>query len=603
MRFFSIFIIALSLVSCSKPVSAPEITTETHTNSNIDWKHQWDDSVFQTAKAQNKLIILSLEAIWCHWCHVMQAETYSNPQVEKLLRDNFVSVSIDQDSNSGLSNRYKNYGWPATILFNSQGQEIVKRAGYIEINEMIELLENKIKDPSPDKDFNRKINYSTISFLSNENKSTLENKYLNSLDTKKGGLKTAQKYINRDTVEYGLTLARTDDKDAQIAKQHSLLTLKAALALLDPAWGGFYQYSTHYDWQSPHYEKLAKTQAEYLRIYSLAQLQEPNKEFATAIDQTIKYIDKFFTSPNNSFYTSQDADLVQGQKATDYFSLNDKARRTKGIPRIDKNIYADKNGRIIEALALAYRVKQDPKILERAVKAIESINQSHRNQVGSYSHASQGASFLSDNLFMARALLALYETTAKPEYLLQAQATTQYIIENHRGEEPGYLSDNKTTRIRNAQLNSILKPVPLLDENIKLARFFNKISHYLGDEAIKDQAKYIMLYLASDNIIETGPSEPGILLLNNELADDPIHFTIVGSKKDKTAKALFEIALTYPSDYIRVEWYDSKEAKLINHDVDYPELPKAAAFSCVNHACSLPVYDVKEFAASINTSE
>lgn len=603
MRFFSIFVIALSLVSCSKPAIVSETVTETHTSSNIDWKHKWDDSVFEAAKSQNKLIILSLEAIWCHWCHVMQAETYSDPQVAKLLNDKFISVSIDQDSNAGLSNRYKNYGWPATILFNSQGQEIVKRAGYIEASEMIELLESKVKDPSPDKDFNRKINYSKISFLSNENKSKLENKYINSLDTKKGGLKTAQKYLNRDTIEYGLALARTDSKNAKVAKEHSLLTLKAALALLDPVWGGFYQYSTHYDWNSPHYEKLARTQAEYLRIYSLAQMQEPNKEFTTAIDQTIKYLDEFFTSPADSFYTSQDADLVQGQKATDYFSLSDKARRAKGIPRIDKNIYADKNGRIIEALALAYRAKQEPKILQRAIKALESINQSHRKQDGSYSHSSQGASFLSDNLFMARALLALYETTAKPEYLLQAQATTKYIIENHRGNEPGYLSDNKVTRTKNSKLNSILKPVPLLDENIKLARFFNKISHYLGDEAIKEEAKYIMQYLASDSIIQSGPSEPGILLLNSELADDPIHFTIVGSKKDKKAKELFEIALTYPSDYIRVEWYDSKEAKLINHDVDYPALPKAAAFSCVNHACSLPAFDPKEFAASLRTSE
>ena len=288
MRFFSIFIIALSLVSCSKPTIAPEIATETHTSSNIDWKHKWDDSIFEEAKSQNKLIILSLEAIWCHWCHVMQAETYSDPQVAKLLNDKFISVSIDQNSNAGLSNRYKNYGWPATILFNSQGREIVKRAGYIEASEMIKLLESKIKDPSPDKDFNSKINYSKISFLSDENRSALENKYLNSLDSKKGGLKTAQKYVDRDTIEYGLALARTDTKNAQIAKEHSLLTLKAALALLDPAWGGFYQYSTHYDWNSPHYEKLARTQAEYLRIYSLAQLQEPSKEFTMAIDQTIK---------------------------------------------------------------------------------------------------------------------------------------------------------------------------------------------------------------------------------------------------------------------------------------------------------------------------
>ena len=588
MRVLSLFLV-LILCSCSQPSTNELPANEAQHSSNINWRHEWNDQIFEDASRDHKLVILSLEAIWCHWCHVMQAETYPNPQVEKLLNEHFISVSIDQDSNAYLSNRYKKYGWPATIIFNSKGEEIVKRAGYIQAEIMTELLEDVIKDPSPRKDYDRKIKYSKTSYLSKASKATLEAKYKRSLDLKKGGLKIAQKYVDRDTVEYGLNLAPETD-----GYKHAIKTLKAALGIMDKAWGGFYQYSTHYNWNNPHYEKLAKTQAEYLRIYSLAQLRNPGKDFTTAIDSIVQYLDDFMTDSSGGFYTSQDADLVQGEKATEFFKLNDRERRARGIPRVDKNIYPDKNGRMIEALAIAYRATQDSKLLNRALKATKYINANFRSEAGAYSHGKQQNSYLSDNLFMARALLALYEVTTKPEYLEQAISTTKYIVKHYRSDQPGYLSNDKAERLANAKINRLLKPVPLADENIKLARFLNRISHYSGIESFKAEAKYIMQYLGSETLIKEGPTEPGVLLLDNELAEDPTHFTIVGSKQDSKAKALYKVALSYPTAYIRVEHYDPKQGKLFNHDVEYPELPRAAAFTCVNHACSLPVYEAAE---------
>src|SRR5690606_23502963 len=121
-------------------------------------------------------------------------------------------------------------------------------------------------------------------------------------------------------------------------------TLSANLNLIDPAWGGVYQYSTHSDWNNPHYEKIMSTQATNLKIYSLAYSlwdEEVHWKTASAI---YLYLKNFLVSPDGAFYTSQDADLIRGQHSSSYFSLSDSERRKLGIPRIDKNIYSRENG-------------------------------------------------------------------------------------------------------------------------------------------------------------------------------------------------------------------------------------------------------------------
>src|SRR5215472_4765928 len=81
---------------------------------DIAWQ-SWSDSAFEKAQRENKPVILDLEAVWCHWCHVMDHETYGNPAIAKLLKEHFVTLKVDQDSRPDLSSRYQEYGWPATI--------------------------------------------------------------------------------------------------------------------------------------------------------------------------------------------------------------------------------------------------------------------------------------------------------------------------------------------------------------------------------------------------------------------------------------------------------------------------------------------------------
>src|SRR4030095_6417489 len=114
----------------------------------IEWQ-RWSDDIFEKAKRENRFVLLDLEAVWCHWCHVMDEITYHDPKVIELIKSRYIPVRVDQDSRPDLSNRYEYYGWPATIVFTPGGSEIAKRRGYIPPKPMASLLQAIIDDPSP----------------------------------------------------------------------------------------------------------------------------------------------------------------------------------------------------------------------------------------------------------------------------------------------------------------------------------------------------------------------------------------------------------------------------------------------------------------------
>src|SRR5271163_4803912 len=115
----------------------------------ISWHTQWNEGLFAQAAKDHRFVILDLHAVWCHWCHVMDEETYSDPKVQALIAKHFVAVSVDADSDPDLNGRYGDWGWPATIVLAADGTEIVKRRGYIPPAQMASLLQAIIDDPTP----------------------------------------------------------------------------------------------------------------------------------------------------------------------------------------------------------------------------------------------------------------------------------------------------------------------------------------------------------------------------------------------------------------------------------------------------------------------
>ena len=539
-KFFLIFLIVL--------ISSYNLSfASTNTKDEINWITNWSELLFEKAKKENKFIILDLEAVWCHWCHVMHKETYSDLGVMNLLKEHYISVRVDQDSRPDLANRYRDYGWPATIVFNSKGEEIVKRSGYIQPEQMKQLLQKIIEDPMPEENYpdNAGIQFSSVQTLTDELKKELENNIKLSYDPTLGGLKLGQKFLDSDSVEYSLLLAKSGNKEHEaMAKK----TLDAATKLIDPVWGGAYQYSTMGGWDYAHFEKLATVQARFLRIYSKAYSLFHDPKYLQAAENTYRYLKSFLSSPEGVFYVSQDADVIQGQHSREYFTKNDSERRTIGIPKVDTHIYSSQNGLIILALVDFYNSSGEKQYLSDAIIAakwivknrvlsfnivdnvnwifsdwtspkniLEQLKWIVRNKalpVIGFKHDAKdfAGPFLSDTLNMGRAFLSLYKTTNDKRWLICAEQAANCIDLHFTSPIVGFATSEASCKVC-----AVRTPSRLIDENIEVARFANELFRITNNKTYKNISAHAMKYITTPEIATSTLTEPGILIANIEI--------------------------------------------------------------------------------------
>ena len=565
---------AVALLLSLLPAAAPA--------GEIAWT-DWSDAVFTRAKAEKKLVLLDLGAVWCHWCHVMEETTYRDPKVQELLARHFVAVRVDQDARPDLSNRYEDYGWPATILFDSSGRELAKFAGYIPPPRMISLLEAFVADPTPGPSAAAEAPAKPVAggitdALRQELQETLAQRY----DREHGGWGFAKKYLDFDSVEWCLARAREGDAAAEkLARE----TLDLSRKLIDPVWGGLYQYSDSGDWDHPHFEKLLQFQAEGVRLYALAYAQWRRPEDLESARAIHRYIRSFLTSPEGAFYVSQDADLVAGEHSGEYYALSDAERRRRGVPRVDTHLYARETAWGVSASLALYGATGEDALLQDALRGAQWILSNRALPGAGFRHDSSDAAgpYAGDTIASGRAFLALYAATGDRAWLARAQSAAGFLARTFAVKgTPGFVSAVVKSRFAPAR--------PQREENVAAARFGNLLHRYTGQKAHRDLAQRAMAFLAGPEIARRF-STASVLLADAELKTEPAHLTVVGRRSDPRTRALLVAALSIPSGYKRVEAWDPAEGPLPNSDVQFPELDRPAAFVCANGRCSLPSFE------------
>ncbi|HLJ90235.1 MAG TPA: DUF255 domain-containing protein [Candidatus Angelobacter sp.] len=581
---------------------------EAPNNESLVWQ-KWSTSVFEQAQAQHRFVLLDLEAVWCHWCHVMDEKTYKDPKVISLLNSHYLLVKVDQDSQPDLSNRYEDYGWPATVVFNSEGHEIVKRRGYLAPDEMAPMLQAIIDDPTPGPSVRPEVKPLPVSepVLSKAMQKDLQSRYVAGYDRVQGSWGRYQKFLDWDSVEYSMLLAREDQNVA--ASWRARYTLVQQLHLLDPAWGGVYQYSAGSDWDSPHFEKIMQMQAENLRIYSMGYSQWHDRRFLHAAREIRRYLLTFLRSPEGAFYTSQDADLVDGVHSASYFALDDAGRRRLGVPRVDKHIYSRENGWAISALAALYSATSDSAVLGDAVEAAEWIVKNRSLPGGGFRHGDQdaGGPYLGDSIAMCRAFLSLYVVTADREWLDRAQSAMDFIASTFRDSQGiGFITAKASEGDR-------YQPHQQREENVMVARVANLLFNEAGESRYRQVAKDALSYLVTQPSIDSVPAS-SILLADRELQRPPLRLLVVGEKNDPAAAALFRTAIQYAPFYKVVEWrgpQDVLPAELSQSIKEPPEqkeqeeqkqrVDRAAVFILHDQSRSAPLFTPAELLVQLKS--
>jgi uncharacterized protein len=412
----------------------------------------WADltpATFAKAKAERRFIVLDGSAEWCHWCHVMEATTYHDPAVAELLAKHFIAVKVDVDSRPDIEERYSDWGWPATVIFSPDAEEIGKYRGYIAPADFVEILRDivassagvvasaKIKT-TPLAPSTGRLSDAELAFIERDTEQALDEYY----DDEQGGWGRSQKVPIAADNSWALFRASQGDV---VMKQRALFTLAQQAGVIDPVWGGVYQYSVGHDWTHPHFEKLMPFEAGGLENYATAYALTGDPRLLASAQAIRRYIDGFLLGKGGAFYASQDADL-NAQDTTkpflsghELYALGDAARRERGVPRVDTHEYGHENGLAIAAYVSLYEATCKPSnappacdtaALATAEKAATHILATHLSPKGGIAHDADGAAHvlhLADNAAFGFALARLYGATHNTAYLDAAEKIAAFL--------------------------------------------------------------------------------------------------------------------------------------------------------------------------------
>src|SRR5262249_28341401 len=159
-----------------------------------------------------------------------------------------------------------------------------------------------------------------------------------------------------------------------------------------------FQYSDGGDWDHPHFEKLAQFQAEAMRVYAEAYRRFRDPADLAAARDIHRYVRAFLTSPDGASYVSQDADLVAAEHSGEYYALDDAGRRARGVPRVDRHLYARETGWMAVAYAAMYAATGEPSFRDEAEAAARWIRSERSTPSGAYRHdaADEAGPYLGD---------------------------------------------------------------------------------------------------------------------------------------------------------------------------------------------------------------
>ncbi len=505
-------LLALLAASCAAPHAAPPrglVRPGTPPSVDIprargrgmeqafEWQ-PWSSETFQRAQKEGKLILIDGAAEWCHWCHVMDETTYRDPEVGRILREHFIAIRIDVDARPDIAERYQEWGWPATILLNPDAHEIGKYRGYIPADELKTILQRATGEPSAS---------GTSQNEAADTPATPEAlpwitalatlKFDRSFDPQQGSWGRDQKAPLGENLSFEVARAARGDKSA-LARAR--LTLEKQRALIDPVWGGIYQYSAGPTWDEAHYEKLMTFQAHNLEAYARAHALTRDPSLLADARAIERYMNTFLSNAEGAFLVSQDADLGAHDPKTPfvdghvYYALGDQARRKLGIPRIDDHVYARENGLAIGALSALYEASRDPATLARARRAADLMISSLVAEDGAVRRKGRDVRYLADAASLGFALARLGRLSGERKYIdtaLRIAKTMERDLEEH--ESRAFLAH---TPDPDAQ-GIFSTPERPFFGNILAARMFAALAKATGDEAYRARGLEILAAVAT----------------------------------------------------------------------------------------------------------
>ena len=302
----------------------------------VKW-HEWGAEAFEKAKRENKPVLLDIGAVWCHWCHVMDRESYENDETAAVLNDHFIAVKVDRDERPDVDTRYQSAvatisgqgGWPLTAFLTPEGKPYFggtyfppeERYGRPSFKRVLLTMAHAFAERREEVEESASSILTMIehneSFAgrSGEPGAPLLDKIIESalrqFDARNGGFGSQPKFPNSGAIDLLVDAATRGGANAEAARNVAVVTLKkmAAGGIHDQLAGGFHRYSVDEQWIVPHFEKMAYDNSELLKNYAHAFQSFADPEFAQVANGILRWMDEWLSDrERGGFYASQDAD-------------------------------------------------------------------------------------------------------------------------------------------------------------------------------------------------------------------------------------------------------------------------------------------------------
>lgn len=321
-----------------------------HAHNPVNWL-AWGDGAFEKAKAEDKLILVSIGYSSCHWCHVMEHESFEDEGVAAIMNEHFVCIKVDREERPDVDQVYMNAvqlmtgsgGWPLNCFTLPDGRPIYggtyfPKEKWIEalqqlnnaytnnrkaVHEYAEKLTEGIKESEL-----IKVRSEQKVFSSDKLKEMVLN-WTSRFDNSRGGPNRAPKFPLPNNYEFLLHYAHTY-KDSAVMDHVNLTLEKMAMAgIFDQIGGGFSRYATDAEWKIPHFEKMLYDNAQLVSLYCHAYQKTKTLLYKEIVYQTLEWVQREMTTEEGAFYAAIDADS-EGEEGKFYVWSEDELREGAG---------------------------------------------------------------------------------------------------------------------------------------------------------------------------------------------------------------------------------------------------------------------------------